>query len=151
LHSSALLELTACLLFRVLLPPLLQLRNFAHLQYIAEARPRIYSKYISCDIAIQPVYWRVGRIYTKHSAPIVECWTVFTKLLPGNALIKSVTLFICSCLTTLVSSSDHTVSKGWMIGVMNCKGCERKRSCRNLRYYPCVCLELPTHPLKLQS
>jgi hypothetical protein len=29
--------------------------------------------------------------YTTSS--IVECWTVFTELLPGNALIKSVTLY----------------------------------------------------------
>jgi hypothetical protein len=26
------------------------------------------------------------------ASPIVACWTVFTELLPGNALIKSVTL-----------------------------------------------------------
>jgi hypothetical protein len=25
---------------------------------------------------------------------VVACWTVFTELLPGNALIKSVTLFM---------------------------------------------------------
>jgi hypothetical protein len=27
------------------------------------------------------------------ASSIVACWTVFTELLPGNALIKSVTIF----------------------------------------------------------
>jgi hypothetical protein len=44
-------------------------------------------------IAIQPVYWRVGRIYRKHSFLYFACGTVFIELLPGNALIKSVTLY----------------------------------------------------------
>jgi hypothetical protein len=26
---------------------------------------------------------------------IVRCWTAFTELLPGNALVKSVTIFLC--------------------------------------------------------
>jgi hypothetical protein len=29
------------------------------------------------------------------ASSIVACWTVFTELLPGNALIKSVTIFWC--------------------------------------------------------
>jgi hypothetical protein len=34
------------------------------------------------------------------TSPIVTCWTVFTELLPGNALIKSVTIFYISGLGT---------------------------------------------------
>jgi hypothetical protein len=31
---------------------------------------------------------------TENTAPsIVACWTMFTQLLPGNALIKSVTIY----------------------------------------------------------
>jgi hypothetical protein len=43
-------------------------------------------------IAIQPVYWRIGRTTENTASSIVACWTVFTKLLPRNALIKSVTI-----------------------------------------------------------
>jgi hypothetical protein len=32
----------------------------------------------------------------ENTAPsTVACWTVFTELLPGNALMKSVTIYIC--------------------------------------------------------
>jgi hypothetical protein len=41
-------------------------------------------------IAIQPVYWRVGRIFRKHS--FLARWTVFRELLHGNAWISSGTL-----------------------------------------------------------
>jgi hypothetical protein len=43
----------------------------------------------------------------KTASSIAACWTVFTELLPGNALIKSVTLCIWSrtCEHRLVSFS----------------------------------------------
>jgi hypothetical protein len=66
-------------------------------------------------IAIQPAYRRIGRIYrhtsrglypllcdvtadTENTAScIVACWTVFTELLPGNALIKFVAIHLILC------------------------------------------------------
>jgi hypothetical protein len=63
-------------------------------------------------VTIQPVYWRQLHEHTANTpcdrylllcdvtvdtkntaSSIVACWTVFTELLPGNALIKSVTIY----------------------------------------------------------
>jgi hypothetical protein len=45
-------------------------------------------------IAIQAVYWRVGQIYRNIASSIDEYWAVFTELFHGNALIKSITIFL---------------------------------------------------------
>jgi hypothetical protein len=42
------------------------------------------------------------------ASPIIECWTVFTELLPGNALIKSVTVTIISVVQ---NNSSETFNK----------------------------------------
>jgi hypothetical protein len=42
---------------------------------------------------MKPVCWHVDRTYGKKTASsIIACWTVFRELLPGNALLKSVTV-----------------------------------------------------------
>jgi hypothetical protein len=63
-------------------------------RYTAEERTWTGSKHtVYHVIAIHPVSWGVDRIHRKHSFSIVACSTVFTELLPGNALIKSVTIY----------------------------------------------------------
>jgi hypothetical protein len=60
------------------------------LTYIAEERTRIIGKHMSRDHH-QPL--RDVTADTENTAfSIVACWTVFTELLPGNALIKCVTI-----------------------------------------------------------
>jgi hypothetical protein len=63
-------------------------------------------------IAIQPVYWRVGRIYRNTSSSTVSCWTVFTELLPGDALIKSVTI-LCN---VVIKVEAYKTRKGFIQG-----------------------------------
>jgi hypothetical protein len=41
-------------------------------------------------------WWR--HLIENIASSIVACWTMFTELLPGNALIKSVTILQSSCL-----------------------------------------------------
>jgi hypothetical protein len=48
------------------------------------------------------------------ASSVVACWTVFTELLPGNALIKSVTVlqlssFILLCNTDKIHKNTHQV------------------------------------------
>jgi hypothetical protein len=73
----------------VLLQILLQLRNL--LTYIADARTQTHSKHITWSLSNQYTGASVGSTEDTTSS-IVACWTVFTELLPGNALIKSVTI-----------------------------------------------------------
>jgi hypothetical protein len=79
-------------------PPLTQLitRNcperILSLTYIAAERTWTCSKHISRDT--EPIYWRVGQSYINTTFSIVACWTLFTELLPGNPLIKSVTILM---------------------------------------------------------
>jgi hypothetical protein len=98
LYSSVLIELTACLLVRVLLPLLLQLRNADHLY--SRGTDMYYSKHMSRDHYPASPLVPAARIYSKHmshnrylllcdatadtenTASIVPCWTVFTELFP---------------------------------------------------------------------
>jgi hypothetical protein len=60
----------------------------------------------------------------------------------GTALL-CFTLFIYSYLTTLsISQTVQRLMIGWgWYWIMNWKGCGRKQSWPNLRYYPSICLE----------
>jgi hypothetical protein len=51
---------------------------------------RTYSKHMSSDCLL---LWDVIADTENTASSVVACWTVFTELLTGNALIKSVTIF----------------------------------------------------------
>jgi hypothetical protein len=63
--------------------------SLAHI-YIAEERTWVYSKHITWSLSSQFICSLVESTENTASS-IVACWTVFTELLPGNAMMKSVT------------------------------------------------------------
>jgi hypothetical protein len=125
--------LSPCLLFRVLLPllllitrkccnppayfcplvcvrlPLLRTRNclerILSLLLIAAERTWACNKYISRDRHPASLLARLSDLQKKTGSSIVARWTMFTELLPGNALIISVKLnsnkYINASSTTL--------------------------------------------------
>jgi hypothetical protein len=73
------------------------------LTYIVAERAWTYSTYITWSLSNQSIGASVGSIENTASS-IVACWTVFTELLPGNVLIKSVTIHTYIHTYTLDSS-----------------------------------------------
>jgi hypothetical protein len=47
------------------------------------------------------------------ASSIVACWTVFTELLPGNALLKSVTILIAVSVVSLLCKILHQSENCW--------------------------------------
>jgi hypothetical protein len=107
--TPVLFELTACMLVRVLLALLLQLRNSAHLY--SRGMDMYHRKHISRDHYPASPVAQAAWTYSKHmshdcylllcdvtadmkntASSIVTCWTMFTELLPRNVLIKSITI-----------------------------------------------------------
>jgi hypothetical protein len=71
----------------VLLVPIRSELTANGFRYIAAERTWTYSKHISRDRYPSSLGSKENT-----ASSIVACWTVFTELLPGNALIKSVML-----------------------------------------------------------
>jgi hypothetical protein len=61
-------------------------------RHIAAERTWSYSKHISRD-RYPAIQLSRRSVLQKTASSIAVCWTVFTELLPGNVLIKSVTIF----------------------------------------------------------
>jgi hypothetical protein len=95
LYSSVLLEHTACLFAYSSASASSTTRNclerIVTLTYIAAERTWTYSKQISRDRYPASLLARRSDL-EKTASSIVACSIVFTELLPGNALIKSVTI-----------------------------------------------------------
>jgi hypothetical protein len=73
--------------------------------YVAEERTRITES--TCHVTTNHHCATSPRA---QKTTTVVCWTVFTELLPGNALIKSVTIYIWSCVNF---SQFLLTSVGW--------------------------------------
>jgi hypothetical protein len=76
-------------------------------RYIAAEWTWTYSKHFTWSLSSQSIGASVGTAENTASS-VVACWTVFTELLPGNMLIKSVALLIYQRNCTKTTSSANT-------------------------------------------
>jgi hypothetical protein len=64
-----------------------------------------------------------------------------TQHFKSNMWVSWVHPFICNQFNGVVSNSEYTAQNGWTQWIMNFKGCGRKQSWPNLRYYLRICSE----------
>jgi hypothetical protein len=106
-----------------------------HRKHVSRIRPRV-------DLSASSTGRGADNLENTASS-IVACWIVFTELLPGNALIKSVTVQTYLHASTGIRNHDPRVCAGEDISRYNCMATVISISCFQSSFWHSATHEIP--------